>query len=123
MCGGGDFRGFALGAVVAPQVVVVERFKILAYRNYGRPRGIKRDGYDLIAGDARLRQRRARDGCQRLHVVGMGLRGKVRILRRAMKRIFHRRRFQHSLSAVHYGRADTERSEVYSDDNRHQQAP
>jgi hypothetical protein len=59
----------------------------------------------------------------RLHVVGVGLGCGLRILRRAMKRVLRRCRFQQSFCAIDDGRAHAECSKVHSDDYRHQQAP
>ena len=65
--------------MVAPEVVIVERFEMLVHRDHARTGGVERNRFDLLARDAGRRQRLARGLRQRPHVVGVALRGVVRI--------------------------------------------
>ena len=88
MRGFGDLRGFAFGAVIAPQIVFAERLQVLADGNHGRAGGIERDGLDLIAGDAGFLHRLARGRGQGAHVIFVRLGGVFGIFAFAMQRIF-----------------------------------
>jgi len=84
MCRGGDLGGFAFGAVIAPQVVLAQRLKILVDRNDRGARGVERDRQHLIACNAGLLQSFAHRGSQRLHLIIVRLRRVLRILAFAM---------------------------------------
>ena len=73
--GSGDLGGFALGAMVAPQIVIVQRPKALAHRNDARSGSVERQRRELPAVHARRLQRLAHRGDQRVHVVPVRLRG------------------------------------------------
>ena len=49
--GGGDLLGFAPGAVIAPEIVVVERLEIFTDRDNARAGGIDRERANLVATD------------------------------------------------------------------------
>ena len=78
----------ALGAMVAPQVVLVERLHLRVYRHYAGAGGVKGDGLDFLAADARFFYRQPCSNCERTHVVGMRLRCIIWVLAATMKRIF-----------------------------------
>jgi hypothetical protein len=86
--GRGDLRSLAFGAMVAPEVVFAERLHVLAHGNDRGSRGVERDGFHLIAGDAGFLQGLARGGGQRAHVVVMRLGGVFRIFALAVQWIF-----------------------------------
>src|SRR5260370_17148785 len=48
--GRGDFRGFGFGAVIAPQIIVIEGLEIFADGNNGGTVGVESDGENLIGG-------------------------------------------------------------------------
>ena len=83
-----DLGGLLPGAMVAPEVIVVERLQALAHGHDGRPRGVDAEALDGAAVDARRRNRPFHRLRQRGHVVGMTLRGVFRIFLLAMQRIF-----------------------------------
>ena len=92
-----------LGAVVAPQVVVVQRLQPLAQRDHGRARRVQRDRLHRRAVHARRGQRRVRRLHQRAHVVHVPLRGEVRIFALANHGILRHRRTEPSpLRAVEH---------------------
>jgi hypothetical protein len=86
----GDLCRLFPGAVVAPQVVIVKRLKLCIHRNDAGARGIDGQRFDSAARNTSLRQRLARGGRQRLHVVGVALGGVIRIVFGAMQRILRR---------------------------------
>ncbi len=88
MCDGGDFGGFRLGAVIAPEIVVVERLQIFINGNDRRTGGIERDGLNLAAGDTGFLQGGARGAGNSVHVIHVGLRGVFGIFAAAMEWIF-----------------------------------
>ena len=120
--GFGDLGGFAFGAVVAPEIVVVERLQILVDGNDRGAGGVESDGFDLVAGDAGLLERLARGGGQGAHVVVMRLRGVFGIFALAMQRIFGNGGVEQAALAVHDGDADAQGAEIHSGDDRHQLA-
>ena len=119
MRGGGYFFGFALSAVVAPQVVLTQWPQIFINRNHGRTSRIESDGFNLIAGNSRLLYGRVRSFGQCSHVVIMGLGGVLRIFALAVQGIFRNCGSKHSALAVHNGNTDAQGSKVDSGDNRH----
>ena len=85
--GRGDLLGFGFGAMVAPEVVVVERLQVCVDRDDAGAGGIEGDGrnvfpvmpagFDGVAGGFR----------EGAHVIGVGLGGVVGIFAAAMQRI------------------------------------
>jgi len=80
---GGDFGGFAFSAMVAPEIVVVERDETRAERNDGGAGGVERERLDGLAVYAGAFQGGLSRGGERGHVIGMGLRGVVWVDARA----------------------------------------
>ena len=60
MRGGGDLGGFAPGAMVAPEIIVVERLQVLVDRDDARAGGVERDRFDRRARRRRRSRWRAR---------------------------------------------------------------
>ena len=123
MRGRGNFRRLALGAMVAPQVVLVEGLHVFAHGNDRGTRGIEGNGLYLVAGDAGLLHRLAGGGGQRAHVVSVRLGGVFRIFTFAVQGIFGDRGLEQPALTVHDRHADAESTEVYASHNGHQQAP
>src|SRR5882724_11759962 len=112
-----------LGAVVAPQVVVIQWLHMLVHRHHRRPRRIERNRHHRLARHPGLVQHLPRSRSERPHVVRMGLGGKLRILRRPMQRILRHRRCQHALHAIHHRRPPAQRPKIHSHHNRHGTLP
>src|SRR5205807_1935028 len=68
-----QFGGFAPRAVVAPEVVIVERLKSCAYRDDAGTGRIERNGFDIGSPDTRGRDRLLRRFNQGLHLIGVAL--------------------------------------------------
>ncbi len=75
-----DQRRFPPRAVVAPEVIIVERLQIRVHRHHARPRGVDGQRLHRCARHPGRRQRLARGLRQRPHVVRVALRGVVRIV-------------------------------------------
>src|SRR5215472_17436124 len=52
MGGRGDFGSFVFGAVVAPQVILTERFQVFANWNHRRAGGVEGDGSDVFSANS-----------------------------------------------------------------------
>ena len=87
MGAGGDLLGLGFGAVIAPEIVLVERFKILADGDDAGAGCVKRNGGDAFAGYAGSFQHRAGGANQSPHLVVVGLGSEVWIFAPAMERI------------------------------------
>src|SRR6266480_833217 len=87
VCGFGDFRSFGFGAVIAPQIIFIQRLEILAHRNDGRTCGVESNGKNLLGGDAGFPDDFASSGRQGAHVLFMRLRGVFGIFAFAMEGI------------------------------------
>ena len=123
MRGVGNLRRFALRAMIAPKVILVQRLHVLVDGNHRRARRIERNRLNLIAANARLLQDFAASRRQRAHVIFMRLRRVLRIFTLAVQRIFGDGRIQQPSLAVHQRNAHAQGSEIDSRNNRHQQAP
>ena len=121
--GGGDLGGFAPGAVVAPEVVVVDGLEAGIDRDHAGARGIERDGLDGAAIDAGVLDGAVHGGGQRGHVVGVALRGVVRIFLLAKQRVVGGAGAETALGGVEDGNANAEGAEIYSGDDAHGEAP
>ena len=93
----GNLLRLALGAMVAPQIVVIERLHACVDRHHARAGGIERDGLDLLARNSRLGQHRPHGADQRIHLILMRLGGEIRVFPLTLQRIFGRRRGQTTL--------------------------
>ena len=85
--GGGDLGGFAPGAVVAPEVVVVDGVEVRVDRDHAGAGGVERDGLDGVAVDAGVLDGAVRGGGERGHVIGVALGGVVGIFLLAEQRV------------------------------------
>jgi hypothetical protein len=68
---GGDFGGFGLGAMVAPQIIVIERLHIFVDGNDRRPSGVERYGFNFSAGNTGFLQRAMGSRGESAHVIRM----------------------------------------------------
>ena len=115
--------GLGKGAMIAPEVIIVQRFQALAHRNHARSGRVQRDCCNRVAIHAGALERisgRRRECC---HLVLMRLGGKVRVLAPAVQRIGCRRRTDRSLLAVHKSYANAECAKVNPGDDRHGNSP
>src|ERR1022692_407113 len=117
--GGRDLGGFPPGAVVAPEVVIVDGVEVGVHRNHAGARGIERDGVDGVTIHAGIFEGAPGGGGQRGHVVGVALRGVVRVLLFAQQRVRSRAGAKTALDGVEDGNANAEGAEIYSGDNAH----
>ena len=108
-----------LGAVIAPEIVVVERIHPFADRDHAGSGGVECDGFDLLAGNARQLHRLPRGLGQRAHVIFVRLRGEVGIFALAVQGIFGDCGSQQSALAVDDRDADAERAEIYACNDGH----
>jgi hypothetical protein len=104
---GGDFRGFALGAVVAPEVILVEGLKAFGEWDDSGASGIESDGGDRLAGDAGELEGLLSGGAERVHVIVVALSGVVRIFRFAVDGVFRAGGGEAAYFTVKEGDADT----------------
>src|SRR5882762_8298252 len=105
--------------MVTPEVVVIERFQPFPYRQDAGTRGVQRNGSNLNSGHVCCLQGLLHGFDQRPHVIRVTLRGVVRIILCAVKRIFRDRRAQASSFAVDNGDTDAEGAKIYACDNSH----
>ena len=73
-------RASSMRAMIAPQVVVVERLHRRVDRNHAGAGRVERDGGDVLSVDVVLLQHLTHRAHQRLHLVGVRLRGIVGIV-------------------------------------------
>ena len=85
--GVGDCARLGLGAVVAPEVIIVERIEVGVYGNHGGTGRIERDRLNVFAAHAGRGDRLARGRNQRVNVIAMALGGVVGIVLLAKERI------------------------------------
>ena len=83
----GDFRGFGFGAVIAPQIIVIERLEIFADGNDGGASGVQGEGENLIGGNPGFPDDLAGSRRQGAHVIFMRLGGVFGIFAFAVERI------------------------------------
>src|ERR1035438_1279709 len=116
---GCNLLSFSKRAMIAPEIVFVQRFKALTHRNDTGAGGIKRNSSNRAALDASALQSfsRCRDQCG--HLVGMGLGCKIGVFAAAMQRIRYRCGSDRAFFAVDQSDANTECAEVNSGDDCH----
>src|SRR6266849_1861664 len=85
--GFGDQRGFAPRAMVAPQIIFIERLKVCVCGNDAGAGGVDGEGGNLVAGDTCGGSGFASSLGEGAHVVVVALRGVVRVIFLAMQRI------------------------------------
>jgi hypothetical protein len=119
----GDLLGLGEGAMIAPQVVFVERGQALADGNDARARGVERDRGNLGGVHACGSERVPGGGGQSGHLVGVGLRGVVGIFAAAMQRVRGRSGPDGAFLAVNESDANTESAEIDAGDDGHERSP
>ncbi len=87
----GDLLGLAMGAMIAPQVIVVQRLQRVVHHHHAGTGRIQRHRQHIFAPHARLLQHASRGLYQRVHLVGVRLGREVRIFPPPMKRILRNR--------------------------------
>ena len=97
----GNLLRLGEGAVIAPEIVFIQRLHLRVNRNDAGAGGVESDSRNLIAGDARFLDGRTRGLGQRAHLIFMRLRGEVRVLAAAMQRILGQSRAQAAALAIH----------------------
>ena len=86
----GDEGRLFLGAVVTPQVVLVQRLKTFAHGKHGGAGRVECDGFQAAPVRARSRQGLAHGLRQRPHVVLVALGGMIGIFSFAEQRVLRR---------------------------------
>ncbi len=116
---GGDLGGFVLGAVVAPEVVVVERLHVLVDGDDGGAGGIEGDGGDGAGGDAGFGDDFAGGAGECGHLVVVGLGGLVGVFPVAFEWVLGDGGAEAAPVAVEQGDSDAQGSEIYACDDGH----
>ncbi len=115
----GDLFGLGKGAMIAPQVIVVQRFQPLADGNHTGAGSIERDGRNGAAFNASALEHIASSGGKRPHLVRMRLGSKVRIFAAAVERVRGRRGSNRSPLAIDQSNANAESAEINPGDDSH----
>ena len=115
----GDLLRLLVGAMVAPQVVLVEGLHVRVDGHHARSGRVEGDGFDLLAGNAGRGDCLAGGSGEGAHVVGVRLGGVVGIFALAVQRVFFHRGAQAAALAVHDGDANAQCSEVNSCNDGH----
>ena len=89
------------------------------HRNHAGARGIEREPRDGVTIHAGIFEGAPGGGGQRGHVVGVALRGVVRVLLFAQQRVRSRAGAKTALDGVEDGNANAEGAEIYSGDDAH----
>ena len=118
--GGGDLGGFAPGAVIAPEVVIVDGVEVGIDGDHAGAGGIERDGLDAAAVDAGVLDGAVRGDGERGHVVGVALGGVVGVFLLAEQRIVGCSGAETSPGGVEDGNANAEGTEIYSSYDAHE---
>ena len=119
----GDAAGLFVGAVIAPEVVVVERLEVGVDGDDAGAGGVERDGGYVLAVDVALGEDLAGCADECLHLVGVGLRGVVGILALALEWVLGRGCAEAAAFAVEQRDTDAEGSKVDSGYDGHEGAP
>ena len=114
-----DLLRFFFCAVIAPEVVVVERFEVGVDGNYARSGSVKSDSFNLRAVDFGLGDGFARGLGESVHLVRVGLGCVVGVFAFAFERILGRGGAEASTLAVEQRDAHAEGSEIYACDDGH----
>ena len=120
----GNLRGFFPRAMVAPEIVVVERHQIFADGDYARAGGVEGDCRYVISLDPSGSESGAHGCCQSVHMICMALRGEIRIFALSMQGIIRGGKAEAAALAIEERNADVERAEVDAgDDDAHGAGP
>jgi hypothetical protein len=121
--GCGDFRGFGFGAVITPQIIVIERLEVFAYGDDRGTGGVESNGEDLIGGNSGFADDIARGSRQSAHVFFMRLCGVFGIFAFAMEGVLSHGGGEQTAFAVHERNANAQGSKVHSSNHRHVRSP
>ena len=83
----GDLLSFLMGAMIAPEHVVVERLHLIVHRNDAGAGSVQGERDDILRNRGSLQQDRSGSSRECLHLVLMGLSGEVRIFTTAVQGI------------------------------------
>jgi hypothetical protein len=115
----GDLLGLRFRAMVAPEIVLVERLQVLADHDDAGAGGVDGERRHVLASDARCGKGPARGARQGVHVIGMGLGRMVRIVPPSVERIIGGRQTEWSPAVVNQGDTYAERAEISARYNGH----
>ncbi len=115
----GDLLGLVLGAMVAPEIVVVQRLHVGADGDDARSCGVEGDSFDGGGIDAGLRDDVAGGAGERVHLVVVGLGGLVWVLAIALEGVLGDGGAEAAMVAVEERHANAEGSKVYTGDDGH----
>ena len=115
----GDFGGLGGGAVIAPEVVVVQRRHVGGDGNDAGAGGIEGDGFDLVAVNAGRLDGLARGGFEGQQVVGVGLRGELWVFALAVQRVLGEGGGDEAALAIDERDAHAQGAEIDSSDYCH----
>ena len=115
----GDLFRFTVCAVIAPQVVVIEWFEILAHWNDAGAGCVEGDCGNCFSVDSGSLQRIACGGSQSGHLIGVRLGSKVGVVAAAMQGIGGRGGADGAGLAVDEGDANAECAEVDAGNDGH----
>src|SRR5262249_50815198 len=110
----GDLGRFAPGAVVAPEIVIVDGIEALIDRNDAGACRVERDGLDRAPLDTRRFKGATRSQRQRVHMVGVALGGVIGIVLLAKERVVCRAAAEAALFTIEDGDSNAQGSEVYA---------
>ncbi len=110
---------FGKCAMIAPQVIFVQRLEVLAHWNHARSGRVERNCRNIGAIHTRALQHFARCRRQRRHLVSVSLRCIIRVFPLAVQRIRSRCRPNRAFLAVNKGYANTQCAKVDTSHNRH----
>jgi hypothetical protein len=116
---GGDFGGFAVGAVVAPEVIVADGLEVFVHGDDGGASGIESEGLDIGAGDACLGEGGEHGLGESAEVVGVGLGGVVGVFALAVDGVLGRGGGEAAAFTVDERDAHALGSEIDSCDDSH----
>src|SRR5437764_9823272 len=107
-----DERSFLPRAMIAPEIIFIERLETSANRNDARTSCIDRERGDLVSGNFGSAYGLASGVGERTHVIRVTLHGVVRVFFLPMQRIFGNARAEAAAFRVHDGDANTQRTEI-----------
>ena len=115
----GDLAGFVVGAVIAPEIVVVDGLKGGVDGNDAGACGVECYGGDVVAVDVVFGDDLAGGADEGLHLVGVGLGGIVGVFAATVELVLGGRGADAAEGAVEERYSDAEGSEVYSSYDGH----
>jgi hypothetical protein len=115
----GDLAGLFVGAVIAPEVVVVEWLQVGIDGDDAGAGGVERDGGEVVAVDVVFCEDAARGFDEGAHLVGVGLGSVVGVVAFAGEGVFGGGCAEASADAVEECYSNAEGAEINSCDNCH----